>query len=180
MNNERQKVKKHISAAKDWLGRAENSMDRDNDVRGDLDMMLAQAELQQAKETRLGYGWRKWLVRLSPILVALLLGIGYMVFLQMASPTPAGSPEQSSSPAPVVDYPESAEATFKPEIADSAEKTEAVPRSYEVAPSQDSSVADNSLDKKDEAPVIPPAMTENIPEADMQKLMQAAGKTLRE
>ena len=173
MNNERQKVKKHISAAKDWLGRAENSMDRDNDVRGDLDMMLAQAELQQAQETRLGYGWRK-------LLVALLLGIGYMVFLQMASPTPAGSPEQSSSPAPVVDYPESAEAAFKPEIADSAEKTEAVPRSYEVAPSQDSSVADNSLDKKDEAPVIPPAMTENIPEADMQKLMQAAGKTLRE
>jgi len=180
MNNERQKVKKHISAAKDWLGRAENSMDRKNDVRGDLDIMLAQAELQQAKETRLGYGWRKWLVRLSPILVALLLGIGYMVFLQVASPTPADSHEQSSSPAPAVDYQESAEEAPKLEVADSAEKTEAVPRSYEVSPSKDSPVADNGLEKKGEAPVISPAITENIPEADMQKLMQAAGKTLRE
>ena len=65
-NKDNRAVRKHISAARDWLGRAESSMDKENSLRGDLDVMLAQAELQRAQETKFGHGWRKWIIRLAP------------------------------------------------------------------------------------------------------------------
>ena len=35
----------HIRAAREWLGRAEDSLAQENDVQGDLKLMLAKAEL---------------------------------------------------------------------------------------------------------------------------------------
>lgn len=51
-----QKVKKkintHLKAAQRWLGQAEKSFERDCDLRGELDLMLAQAEFQHINELR--------------------------------------------------------------------------------------------------------------------------------
>ena len=80
-NKDNRAVRKHISAARDWLGRAESSMDKENSLRGDLDVMLAQAELQRAQETKFGHGWRKWLIRLAPLIIALVVGVGYLALL---------------------------------------------------------------------------------------------------
>ncbi|MBP2655569.1 MAG: hypothetical protein H6Q73_3138 [Firmicutes bacterium] len=49
---------KHLHSAKIWLARAEESFDKDSDVRGELDLFLAQAELQHAREKNLSRHWR--------------------------------------------------------------------------------------------------------------------------
>ena len=58
---DRSRLRRHVRAAREWLGRAEDSLDRAEDVRGDLNLMLAQAEL-----TRFGRGgWRRFARRRS-------------------------------------------------------------------------------------------------------------------
>ena len=52
MAEERERICAHVKAAKDWLGRAESSLEKEEDVRGGLNLMLAEAELQRARETR--------------------------------------------------------------------------------------------------------------------------------
>ncbi len=44
---------RHLRSAKVWLTRAEESFDKDSKLRGELDLLLAQAELQHARETSL-------------------------------------------------------------------------------------------------------------------------------
>ena len=40
------KIRQHITAAKGWLSRAEDSLEQENAIQGDLKLMLAQAELR--------------------------------------------------------------------------------------------------------------------------------------
>jgi hypothetical protein len=44
---------RHLRSAKVWLTRAEESFDKNSKIRGELDLLLAQAELQHARETGL-------------------------------------------------------------------------------------------------------------------------------
>ena len=181
MNNKRQKVRKHISAARDWLGRAETSMDKENDVRSDLDMMLAQAELQRAQETKLKSGWRRWLVRLAPLLLAALVGIGYAVFLQQERPTPVVSPieafssKQETSPQVLPE--------IRPENQSSDLRRDGVTENKAEVSGATREETVYQSDEHRTPPAVEPdteAKSKPLPEADMQKLMQAAGKTLRE
>jgi hypothetical protein len=47
------RMSKHVKAAKAWLGKAEQSFDREQNIRGELNLMLAQAELKRAQESKL-------------------------------------------------------------------------------------------------------------------------------
>jgi len=49
---------RHLKAARQWLLKAENSFGQDRDVRGELDLLLAQAELRHAQETNRSRQWR--------------------------------------------------------------------------------------------------------------------------
>ena len=69
----RSRLKKHVRAAREWLGNAEDSLDRREDVRGDLDLMLARAELARAQETERPCGSVLWARRVLPLAAALLL-----------------------------------------------------------------------------------------------------------
>ena len=53
MSDHRQVQKKHIRAAREWLGKAETSLDRHDDIQGDLKLMLAKAELSHVAEAGL-------------------------------------------------------------------------------------------------------------------------------
>ena len=180
MNNKRQKVRKHITAAKDWLGRAENSMDKENDVRSDLDMMLAQAELQRAHETKFSQGWRKWLIRLAPLFIAVLVGVGYVVFLQQeregAVPPPIDNvqpnqPEIVNTPVGEVTK------VQEPELpaAVETEKNRPLPE-----PAYNAAKARETAEKAEGDAGGEPTRQDSLPEPEMQKLMQSAGKVLRE
>lgn len=181
-NKDNRAVRKHISAARDWLGRAESSMDKENSLRGDLDVMLAQAELQRAQETKFGHGWRKWLIRLAPLIIALAVGIGYLAILH--------SSKVIEAPANIT--------TVKDSDASSTglEKTQVVKvqpfyEEHERAVPNTSEKSDTGFVRQEPpmvevvpqmpSPEAAPARAEGqAPDTEMQQLMQAAGKTLRE
>ncbi len=48
----RDQRRKHIQSAIDWLERADSSIAEEQDIKGDLNLMLAKAELQHEKENR--------------------------------------------------------------------------------------------------------------------------------
>lgn len=48
----------HMRSAKDWLTKAEDAFDKQHNVRAELDLMLAQAELQHATEASRSRQWR--------------------------------------------------------------------------------------------------------------------------
>lgn len=82
-------VRNHIAAAKGWLNQAEDSLEQANDIRGDLNLMLAQAELQRAQEKKVQGGWLRWAKRLLPLAVALCVAVGYVIYLRPTAQAPA-------------------------------------------------------------------------------------------
>ncbi len=50
MENKRRDLRRHIKAATDWLQQADQSIEREEDVQGDLKLMLAKAELKNAEK----------------------------------------------------------------------------------------------------------------------------------
>ncbi len=55
-------IKKHMSrhllSARHWITRAEESFAKEKDIRGELDLLLAKAELQHVQETNRSRQWR--------------------------------------------------------------------------------------------------------------------------
>jgi hypothetical protein len=63
---------RHLRSARQWLARAEESFDQDRDIRGELDLILAQAELQHVREAQRSDNWRSKCRRLLPGAVIVL------------------------------------------------------------------------------------------------------------
>ena len=82
MTDKKKLYSEHITAAKDWLGKAEESIAKDNDIRSDLNIMLAQAELQRAKEKDDTALIRKRLKWILPWITAIGIAVGYVYFLR--------------------------------------------------------------------------------------------------
>ncbi len=62
-----------IRAAREWLGQADASLDRADDVKGDLKLMIAKAELAGAGPCRTTRKLKLWLSRGAALAVAVLL-----------------------------------------------------------------------------------------------------------
>ena len=50
MEKDRKNLRKHIKAATDWLQQADKSIEHEEDIKGDLKLMLAKAELKNAEK----------------------------------------------------------------------------------------------------------------------------------
>ncbi len=85
-------VRNHIAAAKGWLSQAEESLEQENDIRGDLNLMLAQAELRSAQEKQPKKAWLLWSRRLLPLAAALCIAAGYVAYLRPEPKVPAVPP----------------------------------------------------------------------------------------
>lgn len=181
MSENRNRFRKHIRAAKDWLGRAECSMDKQNDIRGDLNFMLAQAELRRAQETRRVTPGSRWVRQSLPLLAAGGIVLGCMLFFRAVLHTsvPVQAPQQAAytqevlPPAdmePVVTTPQE---VVSPMV--SSHQEEQAPHEMRAAAVSDSpvSVPQTVVQEK------PAQQKVNMPSEDMQKLMQSAGKNLR-
>lgn len=198
MVGERERLFAHVKAAKDWLGRAESSLEREEDVRGGLSLMLAEAELQRARETQRK---KRFVQFLAPAL-ALLLAAGAGLAWRAWEPSPekgaaeavaelsAGHPEPvrmttiAAPPAPVPE-PEASVPLEEParsapvhdagavlEEAAQARPTEGeATETKEAPPAREEPVARRAQEAKE--PAAPPA-------EEMQKLMLSAGRVLRE
>ena len=78
------KIRQHITAAKGWLSRAEDSLEQENDIQGDLRLMLAQAELKRAQEKNDKKLCVRWFKRLAPGALACALALGGIIYAQQS------------------------------------------------------------------------------------------------
>ena len=185
-------TKRHVRAAREWLGRAENSLEREDNIRGGLNLMLAEAELQRARETGETPKWRRWLLRLLPAMVA--AGIVAAVF-GIVPLAPEWPPETAPLPPPAAlpaMVPPAAES-----LATKVVPSPAVPLPVEpVGPPPEEEITEAEYVApaailEEPVPVETEALTEaapaeavsagtpRIPSEDMQRLMSSAGQSLR-
>ncbi len=179
---DRRSQQNHIRAARDWLGRAEDSISRENDVQGDLKLMLAQAELAHVRSCPRSRRLLLWGRRFAALLVA--IGLVAVVWQPAKDPglvdpvvtdnhTVAVSTEQ---PVGIEDAPTENQPEDKP--------TSPAVEPKESYPSQNSAVTEAAAARPAEtetAQVTPPQVTEpQLPDAAKQQLMQSAGKILRQ
>ncbi len=95
-NKQRDKVKDHLDAARDWLGSASGALENREHVKSELDLMLAEAELTRAREVKnspvgdAGLRSKSKLVRqflrVAPLLAALAIAAVWMRFTAVTTP----------------------------------------------------------------------------------------------
>ena len=190
MSDGKNRFRAHVRAAREWLGRAESSLDRQEDIRSDLNLMLAQAELQRAKETKRLTKKERLLHRLAPFMAAGAMAAGCFFFLQYER-SPAAAPVVPSAAAVTAQRPEAPVTAAAPEQPKTADvqnapvlQAAAVPEP-ETVPAASAPIAE---------PVSPPAAAPaaerapvsaeqpspaGVPSENMQKLMRTAGQSLR-
>ena len=192
MAEERERICAHVKAAKDWLGRAESSLEKEEDVRGGLNLMLAEAELQRVRETRKGKRFARFV---APAL-AVLLALGGITLQRSAEPTAAPA---EKSPAPIVGqgtmiHEEKGSETLAERMGSAANLSESREIELPVMPVrvQESPIVQaQEQAQSTEQPEPQPALEQQMekpkqtsaaspPTEDMQKLMVTAGRVLRE
>ncbi|MBR5909807.1 MAG: hypothetical protein IKZ66_07565 [Schwartzia sp.] len=185
---DRSRLRHHVRAAREWLGRAEDSLDRAEDVRGDLNLMLAQAELTRAQEMERPRPSVVWAYRLAPLCVAILLASGGLwawrsAVLQTQPPVMERRTEEAAAdavapqfrkdtvPLPTLPQADSAPAREEPVVEMSFAETEYREPEKEVVVSTSEA----------EFPSEPRTDTGSVrlPSEEMQRLMSSAGQSLR-
>lgn len=193
MTDKKKLYSEHITAAKDWLGKAEESIAKDNDIRSDLNIMLAQAELQRAKEKDDTALIRKRLKWILPWVTAIGIAVGYVYFLRPELFTTI----REEPPAVTVVKEENVPAKENIIQTDTDDKAE-IPLQNEnnaVKPIDNTervNVPETAVTEKiegtyrerieDKNDTVQEAETEksSLPEKDIQKMIQSAGKILRD
>ena len=178
---DRSRLRHHVRAAREWLGRAEDSLDRAEDVRGDLNLMLARAELARAQETERPRPSVIWARRLAPLCAAVLLAGGAVWAWKSAIPPAPASIERRT---------EEAAAGASQRLGESP-PLPAIPQA-DAAPAQEETVSESVplapefREESEETAVSPPEENTppepqgaRIPAEDMQRLMSSAGQSLR-
>ena len=179
MAADRRERAKSIRAARDWLTGAEHALAGEDDLAGDLKLMLARAELARIAADRRARMRRlaRWLL---PTLAAAAV-LAYFVWdMSSAEETVSPPPAQRrvDAPAFAADTVERAAPLTETPPTATAPPKEAPAPSVEHAQPQAETAATPSVP----APVqsAAPAQRRQMPDADMQRLMQVGGKILRE
>lgn len=192
MEDEREQQAQRIRAARDWLEEAGESLEQGKGVKGDLKVMLAQAELARAKELKRPSRLRHWGRRVLPLATACsLLALG--LFLQPAMAPPSAQPQEVSTqtmPAAPSAVPQEEEAeaardasAAAPEIAGRMAAVQeegsgtAAPPAPEAARQQ--AAAFQGAQAEASSQHVVQEAGPRIPSPETQKLMQSAGKALR-
>ena len=97
MKERNQKQRRHIRAARQWLGEAEHSLAENHRVRGELKVMLAKAELARVEGTPGHRFVKKWSMRILPALPAIFQAGGAYA---PAEAQPAAPPRESAPRVP--------------------------------------------------------------------------------
>ena len=164
------KAQGKIRAAKHWLTRAEKHFDLNAPVRGQMDLLLAEAELRSTRETVDSYfGWFKlnWgvqLVALSLAAILVVAGISgaWRWYDAQAVEAPGRQSVEPSTPIAVAPVQNSSTAPVR--RADTP-----------AAIAVDATISAQEVKKNEESAAQPAAVS---PE-EMKRLIQAAGQTLR-
>ena len=189
MSDRRKTQKNHIRAARDWLGQAEHSLDHENDVQGDLKLMLAKAELSRIQASPRVNRLKCWGIRVIPAVIAFAIAVGgWLVWqdvLRSDPATPAGSETVLAGSSETARSREPDQPVMQPVT----DKTDPAPQAVDpgTAPqvSGAASVQASHPDPVSEASHQPVSQSSRslvgtTPTPETQKLMQSAGKALRQ
>lgn len=180
---ENHSLSSHIRSARNWLFKAEQSFDNRNELQGKLHLMLAQAEMQYARENK--EPWHlSWKVQgLAIVLAGLTVSTGLgLAYFSHSNQTSQVSQVQSAefvaaSPETETAAPQSSE--LKPFQGEARMATEpiAAPEPSASAPSRSVSSVKKTVAQTSES-VRPTAVATPKPE-EVEHLVRVAGKSLR-
>ena len=206
MGDERKEQKQQsIRAARDWLAEADASLTSGSGLKGDLKVMLAQAELQRAQEAGPTSKWtraRRWAWRIVPLTAAaVVVALAWFLTPAVAPPETAiipSRPAEITTPAQSGEHTTEAalqEAAATPEtsaLANGDNATQAAVASAEnitdatsdaragaIAPVMEASSSDANVSAAPQVAAAQPSAPA-VPAPETQKLMQSAGKALRQ
>ena len=206
-STQRDKVKNHLEAAREWLGSASGALEKREDIKSELDIMLAEAELTRAREMKNSPDGEKGLrrrakllrqvMRLAPLAAALAIAAMWMRFPAVTlpvKPTPPAPPVVAKPQVPqgakqAKTEPEAPAAEEKPgytagPVREKEEKTEgqpSVPAPEGVTegkrPPDSGEDAESAEDNGASQPERGPGI---IPDSSTQQMMLDAAKILRQ
>lgn len=180
-------ISRHLQSAKAWLDRAEDSFDKDSDVRGELNLLLAQAELQRVREVNRSGRWRwKYPVLRQSLAVALacLVAVGGFYWWDRQHVQVVPIPLAASERVTTIDKPA---APVNPQTLQqtSAASLITVTASPVKQPAKEAETKEQSKAPLTETKSRPvPTQTSQTQEVrlapdELQQLIRAAGKSLR-
>lgn len=173
---------KRVKSVKRWLEKAEKSYSNHKELTGEMNLIMAQAEMQRLREVRGTSPRRKWLLRGGALAVAGLLFLGASLL------------KDSLFPPPVPAKPEQTVVTTSPETPKPVE--EAVQKAEEV-PAPVETVMTEQVETKQapEAPKAAPVVSTPVPapikvaapkpaapalsDQEIQRVVGEAGRALR-
>lgn len=93
----------HVRSAKIWLERAERSFDSQSDIKGELNLMLAEAEMKNLRKKKTNRRYKSFVTAGVAVVVAAVLGSAFFLYTRQTQPVPQPVPaweRQSSLPVP--------------------------------------------------------------------------------
>ena len=154
---------KRVKSVKRWLDKAENSYSNNKDISGELNLMMAQAEMQRLKETHPHEKAKKWGIRLSAMAAAAVPFIGFSnLFSANADKSPVISRETTVSKEEV---PEDKNLVLSETVQPAVAATES---------SNTDPVPTKSIQTEAPAPVLPV-----MSQSEIQSVVGEAGRALR-
>lgn len=160
---------KRVKSVKRWLDKAENSYSNNKDISGELNLMMAQAEMQRLKETHPHEKAKKWGIRLSAMAAAAVLFIGFSnLFSANADKSPVISRETTVSKEEVPKVPEVPE-DKNLVLSETVQPAVAATESSNTDP-----VPTKSIQTEAPAPVLPVML-----QSEIQSVVGEAGRALR-
>lgn len=173
---------KRVKSVKRWLEKAEKSYSNHKELTGEMNLIMAQAEMQRLKEVRGTSPRRKWLLRGGALAVAGLLFLGASLL------------KDSLFPPPVLAKPAQTVVTTSPETPKPVE--EAVQKAEEVPAPVETVMAEQVETKQaPEAPKAAPVVSTPVPapikvaapkpaapalsDQEIQRVVGEAGRALR-
>lgn len=176
----KQHMYQHLRSAKEWLTKAEDAFAKEHNVRAELDLMLAQAELKHATEVNRSRQWRYKYVILrhglaltfAMSMVIAIGGVYWWTTRPVALPLPAAV--QVNLPAEVKISVETVDAPSSITPITQTESNIPVGKIVKEETVRPEPVMQTSQPKppRYQAPAV-------VSEDEVQKLVRAAGKTLR-
>lgn len=190
------KIRQHITAAKGWLSRAEDSLEQENAIQGDLKLMLAQAELKRAQEKNDKKLCVRWFKRLAPGALACALALGGIIYAQQSEDS-SSLPKQNQLTSNSLAEQASSSGAGRDKAMESKkshqnldeEREFATPAHVKIQPNEGarSEEVSNTIESRpvevesqQATPSLKNVQPSQVPAPAMQKLMQSAGSTLRE
>lgn len=127
-------IVKRVQAVRKWLEKAEHSYSSHKEITGEINLIMAQAEMQRLNETHKNSKVRRWMLRVSAMGAAFAVFLGMNAFWSLMEPK-AEEPERPvqivihDAPSPVGEKTETAVSQ-----GDDKSLAEAVPPSLKILP----------------------------------------------